>query len=241
MLAVLIISFFLSLTQVNEKELTVIFNSENTKLARFELALVKDLVMEYSKQNKIKYKMRYKGIKHFKAGFELLPESEKDATMVINGISITDERKKTYDFSEPYMINKYSLMSRKDFFLKENDERTFKVAYQAGSIYESMMNKIKKIFPCEGIAYPNTSECVKKLNEREVDMIFADFVDSWIFDVKLIRHIDEKKIDRYGIMYQKGSILKTELDKVFASYKKTKKYSKLLDKHFGNHKPLFFN
>ncbi|MCB0279137.1 MAG: transporter substrate-binding domain-containing protein [Calditrichaeota bacterium] len=224
----------------SQKEIQVIFNSENTKLVRFELDLIKDLIDEYGKMKNTNFKIKYKGVKTFKSGFTMLLDSDKDATLVINGISITDERLKTYDFSEPYMINKYSLMSRKDFDFK-NDGKTMKVAYQAGSIYEGMMNKIKQIFPCKGVALANTSECVEKLQDRKVDMIFGDFVDSWIFGINVVQHVDESKIDRYGIMYKKGSTLKQDLDKVFDQYKTSAKYKTLLKKHFGSYQKQFFN
>ena len=236
----IIVLLFTILIAFSQKEIQVIFNSENTKLVRFELDLIKDLIAEYGKMKNVKFKIKYKGVKAFKNGFSMLLESKKDATLVINGISITDERKKIYDFSEPYMINKYSLMSRKDFDFK-NDGKIVRVAYQTGSIYEDMIGKINQIFPCKGVALANTSECVEKLKDKKVDMIFGDFVDSWIFGIQLVQHVDKNKIDRYGIMYQKGSILKSELDNVFAQYKTSPRYSKLLKKHFGNYQKQFFN
>ena len=236
----LVLTLVLVLTAFSQKEILVIFNSENTKLVRFELALIKDLITEYGKINNNKYKIKYKGVKTFKNSFTMLKEGNKDATLAINGISITDERLKTYDFSDAYMINKYSLMSRKGFDFKNNGKQV-KVAYQAGSIYEGMIDKIKQIFPCKGVALANTSACVKELKAKKVDMIFGDFVDSWIFGIHLVQHVEKDKIDRYGIMYQKGSILKSKLDYVFSQYRNSDRYKALLKKHFGNYQKQFFN
>ena len=51
----------LFITQPPIKEITVIFSGQKSKLVKFELQLIRDLIETHSKKNNEKFKIKYKG------------------------------------------------------------------------------------------------------------------------------------------------------------------------------------
>ncbi|MCB0278210.1 MAG: transporter substrate-binding domain-containing protein [Calditrichaeota bacterium] len=238
MKTILFLLILINLAISQKKEITVIFSNENTKLVRYELELAKELINFYAKTNKQKIDIKYKGISVFDDNFKYINEANENS-FALGAISITPQRQKNYDFSQPYMVNKLSLLAREDYVLKA--DQPIKLAYQSGTIYESTLDKVRSLYTIKAIPQKNSLTSAQSLKNKQVDMIYADFVDSWNFNLKLIRHVDLDWHDEYGMMFKKGSAFKKEIDDTFTKYKKTPAYYKLIKKHFGDYSQLFFN
>ena len=200
----------------------------------------KELIKLYSKSIDKKIKQNYKGIKEFEDHFKFIDAAKEDNILSIDAISILKSRTENYDFSVPYMVNKYALIARKKYILKNNDKKV-KVAYQTGTVYEETIETIGKLFPIVPIPQKSPKRSVKSLKDRNVDLIYTDFVDSWSFNLKVVQIINPDQKDEYGMMFKKGSKLKDEINIIYNSYIKSAAYLKLIKSHFGSHSKLFFN
>ncbi|MCB0280445.1 MAG: transporter substrate-binding domain-containing protein [Calditrichaeota bacterium] len=223
----------------SQQQITVVFNSNNTKLAKFELTYIREILDIYTKEYDKNVKIKYQGIKDFKSNYTTLEAGKKNETLVINNVTITDERKKQYDFSIPYIYNKYALLSRKDYFFRDSDTKK-KVGFQTGGMSEQLSKELPGEFPSERIGYSSMSMAVKALDKREIEMIFNDYIGSWIYDLKVIRVFKPNLSNEFGIMYQKGSKLKAPIDAIMEKYHKSDKFKKLINKHFGEYAKTFF-
>ena len=74
-----------------------------------------------------------------------IKDGKKNTVLSINKISITEERKKKYDFSVPYMINKYVILklnNRTDITEETIFNKPYKIAITESSLYVAMAKKL---------------------------------------------------------------------------------------------------
>ena len=229
----------LSICLTQSNQITIVFGNENSKLVRFELDLVKELINRYAESSNLKIKQKYKGVKIFDDHFRFIDEATDDNILSIDGISILASRKLKYDFSTPYMVNKYALIGRKDYLLK-SDSKNIKVAFQIGTIYEQTIETISNLFPIIPVPHRSAKRSTNSLKNKKVDLIYTDFVDSWSFNLKVVKVIKPNHKDEYGMLFKKGSRLKISLNKIYNDFIKTAEYKKMINKHFGIHVNTFF-
>ncbi|MCB0280747.1 MAG: transporter substrate-binding domain-containing protein, partial [Calditrichaeota bacterium] len=92
---------FLQFIFSQKKEILVVFNGNNSKMTKFEIALISNLLFEYSKESGERIKLKYKGVKQFDNTFQVINSGHRDKTLAVNTISITKDRQKNFDFSIP--------------------------------------------------------------------------------------------------------------------------------------------
>ena len=214
-----------------KKEILVIFNGNNSKMTKFEISLISNLLFEYSKSSGERIKLKYKGVKKFNNTFQIINSGHRDKTLAVNTISITKDRQKKFDFSIPYVKNSYSYLSTKEFNYSEGSP--LRVGYVKNTLYESLIKKQSDKSVVEKKAYNNVRDCIKDMKSQKIDVIFTDYIDAWAYDLKFIKAVSKEANDKFGIMFPKGSKLKKDLDLIFAKFSKTDKFYKLIEQNLG--------
>lgn len=142
------------------------------------------------------------------------------ADMGISGISVTEERKKSFDFSIPYYTATNKLIIKKADSTKLTSLEAFSelsVAAQKGSIQESVVKE--QMAAANPISLTHTGEMINQLKNDQVDGVVleepiakgyvAKNPDLMIADIEL----DSSASDAYAIALPKGSTkLKEKVD-----------------------------
>ena len=237
---VLIYSLFLLLFgQPVQKEITVIFSGQQSKLVKFELQLIRELIEFYADENNQHIKIKYKGVKDHNSIYGLLDQGNPDQTLVINKLAISKQKMISYDFSNPYLYNYYLLGSRKDFIFNPNANKV-KVGHLRSGRYKQMVKTIDKSFVKETVEYTKPNQAIADLKAKRIDLLLTDYVDLLNNDLKVAQSI-ESRVEKLAIMFKKGSKLKQAIDHALESFKQTQQYALLVKKHFGNRSESVFN
>lgn len=163
----------------------------------------------------------------------------KTADVGISGITITDERKQTYDFSHPYFVSRQSIVVKQDSPIQTGEDLKEKiVAVQSGSTgqeaVEKLMGKNNEKIKKEksGLTYMD-------MIHGDADAVVGDDTSNRAFvssnsneKVRIIQ--DEKTFspEYFGIMYQKDSAVKAAFDKALHTLYENGKYAELYKKWF---------
>lgn len=159
--------------------------------------------------------------------------------IAIAGITITDERGKIVDFSDPYYDSGLRILVRQD-----NDEVTeisdlegLKVGSKIGSTsYDFLM---KNLDQNDGVTpYPGSSDMYMALMSRSVDAVFYDAPNVGYFAstkgegrVKTVGELYEGQ--QYGIALKKGSEWVDEVNEALSAMKEDGTYKTIYEKWFG--------
>ena len=161
--------------------------------------------------------------------------------MGISAITINDDRKKNYDFSDPYFDAKQLILVGKDSTVtKFDDLKGKKIGVQSATTGETaVQEKFGKTY--EGLkGYDDTPAAIDDLINGRVEAVVADNAVVMEYMKKIgdkgFKVIEDPqfKPEQYGIMVKKGN--KEVLDKVNAGLKKIKdngKYKAIYDQYFG--------
>ncbi|HJV45784.1 MAG TPA: basic amino acid ABC transporter substrate-binding protein [Bacillota bacterium] len=161
--------------------------------------------------------------------------------MGISAITINDDRKKNYDFSDPYFDAKQLILVGKDSTVtKFDDLKGKKIGVQSATTGETaVQEKFGKTY--EGLkGYDDTPAAIDDLINGRVEAVVADNAVVMEYMKKIgdkgFKVIEDPqfKPEQYGIMVKKGN--KEILDKVNAGLKKIKdngKYKAIYDQYFG--------
>lgn len=138
----------------------------------------------------------------------------------ISGITITDERKQTYDFSTPYFVSRQSMVVKNSSDIKSGDDIKNKIiGVQNGSTGQEAVEKL----------LGKNNENIKKfknglhymeLENNNVDVAIGDDTNNQNFiksnpdaGLKIIQDSKAFVPEYFGIMYPKDSKLKADFDK----------------------------
>jgi polar amino acid transport system substrate-binding protein len=163
----------------------------------------------------------------------------KTKDLAISGITITDDRKKTYDFSSPYFVSRQSIVVHKDSpIASAADLKGKKVGVPSGQTGQTAMEKLF------GEKNPNIKASKNGLHymqlvHNEVDAAVGDdtnnqhFIESnKQYNLKVVRDDKAFEPEYFGIMFPKGSAYRKPIDKALASFITTKQYSDMYKKWF---------
>jgi len=137
-----------------------------------------------------------------------------EADMAISAITITDERKKTYDFTEPYFEAHQLIVSRANHpvrSVKDLQDGTFPVGVQNGTTGHEVVKKILGDTNSRIRSFENTPYALKELENGGVGAVVADnaVVDLYVKEnpgSKLVTANDPSfEKEYYGIMVKKGN------------------------------------
>lgn len=169
----------------------------------------------------------------------LIPSLQANkADAIMAGMSITEERLKVVDFSEPYFDNTLVLIGKKGDAITINDIAGKTVATQQATV---SADYLAKNYPDAIVkTYDKQDNAYLDLTAGRADAMMSDImpVSDWLtteqgqgYEIKG----DAIDIDdKVGIAVRKGDALKAEFDAALASLKTNGKYAEIAAKHLGD-------
>lgn len=203
---------------------------QNGKIVGFDI----DLIKAFSKEAGYKYQLKNSG---WDAMFAQL--QNKTADLGISGITITSDREKTFDFSNPYFVSRQSIVVPKNSSIKSGVDLKGKiVAVQSGSTGQMAVEKIlgknnPKIMKIQnGLSY-------MEVIHKAADAVVGDDTSNQRFlqnnkdsNLKLIEDGKAFAPEYFGIMFPKGSKYKTDFNNAMDKLISDGTYSKIYKKWF---------
>jgi glutamine transport system substrate-binding protein len=165
---------------------------------------------------------------------------EKTADIGISSITITDERKQTYDFSNPYFLSKNEILVPKDSNIASAQDLNGKrVAVQNGTTGQEAVEKLFGKNNSKLKKFENNNLAILELKSGGADAVVADnsVVETYVKNnpndnFKFIEDDGAFENEFYGLMLPKGSKLKADLDKGIKKVIDDGTYAKIYKKWF---------
>ena len=166
--------------------------------------------------------------------------------MIMSSMTITDARRQTVDFSEPYANAMLALLTKKDASIKSIDDlnasgRTLAVKIgSTGHLYAQ-----KHLTKATVTALADESACVMEVASGKADGFIYDQLTIYRNQQKnpettQARFISFQNVEPWGIAVRNGDAkLKEALDKFIADYRADKGFEKLTEKHLADEKAAF--
>ncbi|ADG94488.1 extracellular solute-binding protein family 3 [Arcobacter nitrofigilis DSM 7299] len=166
--------------------------------------------------------------------------------LIISSMTITDERKKSIDFSIPYAQSSLAILANKDSGIKSIDDLNVKgktVAVKKGStghIYakEHLPNANVLVFDKE-------AACVLEVVQGKADgfiydqlTIYKNYAKHMDTTVPLLQPF-QKDFEYWGVALKKGSPLKADVDAFIKKAKEDGTFDKLANKYLSDAKKTF--
>ncbi|MDF2926736.1 MAG: basic amino acid transporter substrate-binding protein [Paenibacillaceae bacterium] len=206
---------------------------DKDKIVGFDI----DFLAEVMKEAKLEYEVK-------NIGWDTMLESVKQGTEYqagISSISITDERKGTYDFSIPYFESTNMILVKEGSTIKNAlDLKDKKVAVQGATTADDLMMGIMG----------STNSNLKKFDSNVLAFMELEKggVDAAVADIAIVNEYAKNNPNKkfvtipdnanfgaefYGIAYPKGSDLKAKLDPAIKAVLENGTYAKVYEKWFG--------
>jgi len=155
--------------------------------------------------------------------------------VAISTITITEERKKSVDFTTPYYFDGLAAVFHKETPIKNVAQlKGKKLASQLGT---TMQIWLKKNFPNEAnVAMDSNNQAIEALKAGHVDVVLMDGAQAAVFSQKnpgLAYAIITKSKDGYSLALKKGSILTAEINHVLKTLEAEGEIEKLKQKWLG--------
>ncbi|KTD59823.1 amino acid ABC transporter substrate-binding protein [Legionella sainthelensi] len=153
----------------------------------------------------------------------------------ISTITITQQRQKNFDFTDPYYFESMAVVFPKEKPIKDVKELTDKkIAVQLGTTMEIWL---KKNVPNANIlVMDNNNQTIAALKAGHVDLVLVDGVQGAVYsqkNPKLSFSVIAQSADGYGIALKKGSLLTPQLNNVLHDLDQSGELSQLKKKWFG--------
>lgn len=165
---------------------------------------------------------------------------DKEIDLVMSAVSITDERKRDFDFTEPYLeTNPITIITTDENIHSFADLADKKVAVTAGTTHERYLKELQIGGKGEVKVYETTFLALKDVIQGKSVAVIGDeafmagFYENYkSHNIKII--MDESfKEDNYGIAIRKDHTeLKEKLNAALAEMKSDGSYQKLLHKWY---------
>ncbi|RXJ82284.1 transporter substrate-binding domain-containing protein [Arcobacter sp. F2176] len=166
--------------------------------------------------------------------------------LIISSMTITDERKKSIDFSIPYAQSSLAILANKDSGIKSIDDLNEKgktIAVKKGStghIYakDNLQNAQVLVFDKE-------AACVLEVVQGKADgfiydqlTIYKNYAKNMNTTVPLLQPF-QKDFEYWGVALKKGSPLKSDVDAFIKKAKEDGTFDNLADKYLSDAKKTF--
>ncbi|WP_025691802.1 basic amino acid ABC transporter substrate-binding protein [Paenibacillus zanthoxyli] len=159
----------------------------------------------------------------------------------LSAVSITDERKQTYDFSVPYFESTNMIMVKEGSDIKSAlDLKDKTVAVQTATTADELMSKIMGVGNTKLKRFDSNAVAMMELDNGGADAVVADIaiIREYIKNnpkMKLVGIKDTPNFgsEYYGILFPKGSELKAKLDPAIQKVIENGKYEEIYKKWFG--------
>jgi polar amino acid transport system substrate-binding protein len=176
--------------------------------------------------------------------FNALGQGDRD--LLISSITITDERKQTMDFSDPY-FDAVQLIAVKDNskVTKFDDLKKLKVGVQTGTTGDEVVTKLQGKTATTIKRFESTPLALKELEAGGVDAVVADngVVIHYVANnpgskFKTVADTKSFAPEQYGIAVKKGNAeLLAMINKGVAAIKADGSYAAIYKKTFGTEPP----
>lgn len=164
----------------------------------------------------------------------------KQADVGISGITITSDRKKTFDFSQPYFVSRQSIVTKKnDNITSAKDLKGQNVVVQTGSTGQEAAQKLfgknnsHILKSSSGVTYQmvlhGQAAAVIGDNTSNQRFVQANSQDH----LKVVEDNKAFSPEYFGIMFPKGSKLRAKYNTALKKLISKGDYSKIYQKWFG--------
>ncbi len=239
LLIVLFIVFALFIGACGEDENTLVVGTsagfrpfeyiEGGKVVGFDIDLIKEI------GNKMDMKVKIQDM-----DFDALISAVKTGTIdvIASGMTITDERKKQVDFSDPYFTANQSVLVRDNFNEPLNSPQDLnKSEYKVG-----VQNDTTGAFWADDNLekatiqkYSKYIECIQDLENKNIHMIVLDKPTAEAYaqnrPVKVALSIPTG--EQYGFAVKKDSDILSDINKALEEIKGSDTWNKMQQKYFG--------
>jgi glutamine transport system substrate-binding protein len=196
-----------------------------------------DLIKAIAESQKMDIEVKHTGWDPMMAGLQ-----DGSVDVAIAGITITDERKKTFDFTTPYFTAQQVILVKKDAPAIKTvaDLKGKKIGVQSGTTGQFLVeDKLGKGY--NGLkGYEEIAGAIEDMKNGRIDAVVADnaVVKKFIEQLKLdnVNIIEDKstETEQYGIAVKKGNKeLLDKLNKGLTAVKENGKYDEIYNKYFG--------
>jgi polar amino acid transport system substrate-binding protein len=171
--------------------------------------------------------------------FNALGQGDRD--LIVSAVTITDERKQTMDFSDPY-FDAVQLIAVKENskITKFADLKKLKVGVQTGTTGDEAVSKLLGKTSTNVKRFESTPLALKELESGGVDAVVADngVVINYVANNPggKFKTVSDKEFapEQYGIAVKKGNTeLQAKLNKGLADIKADGTYDQIFTKYFG--------
>ena len=168
--------------------------------------------------------------------FAALDQSSFD--LVASGVSITEERKKAMDFSEPYLINSQAILTRVEdqvVTLDQFKSGGHKLSAQANTtdaqVAEGVVGKDNVV------AYDTFSAAIIALRNKDVDGVVINGANAAAYEREfageLVTAIKDLQSDPIGLVFRKGDENVAAFNEGIAAIRADGTLDKLVAKYWG--------
>lgn len=210
------------------------FESQNEKgeIVGFDIDIVKAIAAKAGIEVKF-VNTPWEGI------FNALQQGDRD--MIVSAVTITDERKQTMDFSDPYFDAQQLIAVRNDSKVKAfADLKTLKVGVQTGTTGDEAVTKLLGKTSPDIKRFESTPLALKELESSGVDAVVADngVVVHYVANNPggNFKTVSDPAFvpEQYGIAIKKGNAeLLAKINKGLADIKADGTYAKIYAQYFG--------
>jgi polar amino acid transport system substrate-binding protein len=171
--------------------------------------------------------------------FNTLQQGDRD--LLVSSITITDERKQTMDFTDPYFDAQQLIAVKENSKVaKFDDLKKLKVGVQTGTTGDEVVSKLQGKTSSNIKRFESTPLALKELEAGGVDAVVADngVVINYVANNSgnKFKTVSDKAFapEQYGIAVKKGNAeLLTMLNKGLADIKADGTYDKIFAQYFG--------
>lgn len=172
--------------------------------------------------------------------------TNKRADIGMSSITINDDRKQTYDFSLPYFLSTNKILVPENSQIKNaKDLKNKVVAVQNGTTGQAAIEKLFGKNNENLKKFENNNLAIMELNSGGADAVVADNAVVEVYaknnpekKLKVIEDSENFDSEFYGLMFPKGSKLKTDIDKAVKKVIDDGTYEKIYKKWFGRNPDL---
>ncbi len=171
--------------------------------------------------------------------FNTLQQGDRD--MVVSAVTITDERKQTMDFSEPYFDAQQLIAVKENSKVaKFADLKKLKVGVQTGTTGDEAVSKLLGKTSTNIKRFESTPLALKELESGGVDAVVADngVITHYVANNPggKFKMVADKEFvpEQYGIALKKGNTeLQAKINQGLAAIKADGTYAQIYAKYFG--------
>ncbi|MCR5882830.1 basic amino acid ABC transporter substrate-binding protein [Rhizobacter sp. J219] len=210
------------------------FESENTQkeIVGFDIDVVKAIAQKAGIEVKF-INTPWEGI------FNTLAQGDRD--LLVSAITITEERKQTMDFSDPYFDAQQLIAVKANSKVTKFDElKKLKVGVQTGTTGDEVVTKLQGKTSANIKRFESTPLALKELESGGVDAVVADngVIINYVANNSgsKFKTVADKAFqnEQYGIAVKKGNAdLLGKINKGLADIKADGTYDKIYTQYFG--------